>query len=231
MRNRRYRWVLFGFFFVTAFAWWLLAPSEPDYEGKKLSTWLDELQALTQADQANPRTPQVRAVRAIGTNAIPWLLKEMEMHGGVAWKSRVNQVLKKQTLISYRLPNPNHPMRSEVGFRALGELGEPAISAILALAAKHPDYGTRTLAAIGRPAIPALQNCLTNTAFSTNTLVNSLVPVNTIGAVFMAGTIGSLTFPDIEILIPSIKAWAEQSTNRSAQRNAAFVLDQLGLQE
>jgi hypothetical protein len=47
----------------------------------------------------------------------------------------------------------------------------------------------------------------------------------------MAGTIGSLTFPDIEILIPSIKAWAEQSTNRSAQRNAAFVLDQLGLQE
>src|SRR3954471_7105324 len=99
MRNRGYRWLLFGFFFVTAFAWWLLAPSEPDYEGKKLSTWLDELQALTKADQANPRTPQVRAVRAIGTNAIPWLLKEMEMHDRAAWRWRVNQVLK---LISYR---------------------------------------------------------------------------------------------------------------------------------
>ncbi|HKQ36855.1 MAG TPA: hypothetical protein VJ063_02185 [Verrucomicrobiae bacterium] len=143
----------------------------------------------------------------------------------------MNEVLKKQTLISYRLPNPNHVMRSEVGFRALGELGEPAISAILALAAKHPDRATRTLAAIGRPAIPALQNCLTNAGFSTNTIINFILPGNAISAVFMAGTVGSLTFPDIEILIPSIKAWAKQSTNHNAQSNAAFVLDQLGLQE
>jgi hypothetical protein len=218
---------------VASFVWWLLGPSEPVYEGKKLSTWIDELQALTQAEQANPRTPQVRAVRAIGTNAIPWLLKEMEMHpNGEAWRWRVKQVLKKQTLISYRLPNPNHLMRAEVGFRALGELGERAIPAILELVGKHPDYVPRTLAAVGRPAIPALQNCLTNTGLSTNTLGSfGIVPANTISEVFQAGTVGSLTFPDIMILIPSIKAWAEQSTNHLAQRNATFVLDQLGLRE
>ena len=122
-------------------------------------------------------------------------------------------------------------MRAEVGFRALGELGESAISAILALAANDADSATRMLAAIGRPAIPALQNCLTNTAFSTNAVVNFILPGNTISAVFTAGTVGSLTFQDIEILIPSIKAWAEQSTNRSAKGNAAFLLNQLGIQE
>lgn len=233
MTNRRYRWVLFSFLFVAIFVWLLLPPVEPDYEGKKLSTWFDELQALTQAEQASLRTPQVRAVRAIGTNAIPWLLEEMERRpSGTAWRWRVNQVLKKQTLISYRVPQPNHQMRAEVGFRALGELGEPAIPAILAFVAQQPHY-VSMLAAIGPPAIPALQNCLTNSVLSTNTFGNlgNLVPAHTISAVFHAGTVGSLTFPDILILVPSIKAWAAQSTNHSAQHNAASFLDQLGLRE
>lgn len=228
------RWALFGFFFAAIFVWLLLPPGEPNYEGKKLSTWLDELQALTQAEQANPKTPQVRAVRAIGTNAIPWLLKEIEIHpNGAAWRWKVNRLLNKQSLTSYRLPFPNHQMRAEVGFRALGELGEPAIPAILALIGKYPDYVPRTLAAIGPPAIPALQNCLTNTGLSTNTLgiSTNLVPANTISAVFWAGTVGSLTYPDIVILIPSIKEWAAQSTNQFAQHNAAYALDWLGLKE
>ena len=233
MTNRRYRWALFSFFFLASVVWLLLPPGEPDYEGKKLSAWLDELQALTQAEQASLRTPQVRAVRAIGTNAIPWLLKEIERHpNGAAWRWRVNQVLNKQSLISYRVPFPNHQNRAEIGFRALGELGEPAIPVILAFVVKHPHY-VPMLAAIGPPAIPALQNCLTNSALSTNTvgIVGNLLPANTISAVFHAGTVGSLTFPDILILVPSFKAWAAQSTNRSAQHNAAFVLDQLGLRE
>ena len=233
MRNRRYEWILFSFVFVAIFVWLLLPPGKPNYEGKKLSTCLDELQALQPSEQANPKTPQVRAVRAIGTNAILWLLEEMETHpSGTAWRWRVNQVLKKQTLISYRVPQPNHQMRAEVGFRALGGLGEPAIPTILALVAKHPHY-VPLLAAIGPPAIPALQNCLTNSALSTNTSGNlgNLVPATKISAVFHAGTVGSLTFPDILILVPSIKAWAEQSTNHTAKHSAATFLDQLGLRE
>lgn len=212
--------------------WWL-PPNEPAYKGKKLSVWLDELQALPQADQANPRTPQVQAVRAIGTNAIPWLIQEMGRHPTAGWRWRVNQVLEKQKLIGYRLPYRNHPFRAEVGFRALGEVGEPAIPAILAFVEKYPDIVPRTLAAIGRPAIPALQNCLTNTRPSTNSFgtPGNLLPANTISAVFGAGQAGSLTFSDIKILIPSIKGWAQQSTNRWAKQNAAFVLGQIGQQE
>ncbi len=228
------RWFLFSFFFVAAFVWWLLPPGEPGYEGKKLSTWIDELQALTRAEQANPKTPQVRAMRAIGTNAIPWLLKEIERHpNGAAWRRRVNQVLYKQTLIRYRVPYPNHQNRAEVGFRALGELGEPAIPAILALVAKYPGYVPQTLAAIGPPAIPALQNCLTNTGLSTNTVGNfrNQVPEQTMEAVYWAGTVGSLTYPDIVILFPSIKGWAAQSTNHWAQQSAASFFDRLGLRE
>lgn len=226
------RWVLFSIFLVAAFVWWLLAPSEPKFEGKQLSTLLDELQALQLSEQANPKTAQVRAVRGIGTNAIPWLLKGMELRpNGAAWRWRVNQVLNKQSLTSYRLPIPNHQMRAEVGFRALGELGEPAIPAILALVGKHPDSVPRMLAAIGPPAIPALQNCLTNNGLSTNTFVKRNLPGNTMSAAFWAGTVGSLTYPDIVILLPSIKAWAGQSTNQSAQHSATVFLDRLGLRE
>lgn len=225
------RWALSGFFFVAILVWFLLPSGEPNYEGKKLSTWIDELQLLQPSEQANPKTPQVRAVRAIGTNAIPWLLKEIEMHPtGATWRWRVNQILNKQSLVRYRLPDPSHLMRAEVGFRALRELGEPAIPEVFALVVKQPHY-VPMLAAIGPPAIPTLQNCLTNSGLETNQFGNRFIPANTISAVFWAGTVGSLTYQDIVIFIPSIKEWAAQSTNHSAQHNAAYVLDWLGLRE
>lgn len=226
MRGLRYIWVIVVLVSVTALIWWLLAPREPEYGGKKLSVWLTELQALSRSAQANPRTPQVHALRAIGTNAIPWLLEEMEMPpNGGAWRWKLNHLLNKQSLVAYRVPYPNPQLRAEVGFRALGGLGEPAIAAILALAEKLPDCVPRTLAAIGRPAVPALQVCLTNTQLSVN------VPINTTTEVFWAGTVGSLTYPDILILVPSIEAWADQSTNHVAQNNASWLLKQLSLRE
>jgi|SRR6267154_1855592 len=51
----------------------------PFYAGKALSSWVDGVAALSHLQQTpvNTNYPEVRAVRAIGTNAIPWLLSEM----------------------------------------------------------------------------------------------------------------------------------------------------------
>src|ERR1700722_4378595 len=52
------------------FAWWLLLPSEPSYQGKPLSAWLQEYRVDR---MGSPDADE--AVRHIGTNAIPALLQ------------------------------------------------------------------------------------------------------------------------------------------------------------
>ena len=58
-----------------ALVWQLGRTKEPRYGGKKLSVLLDELRVLQFSTAIDSKTPQVQAVRAIGTNAIPWLLQ------------------------------------------------------------------------------------------------------------------------------------------------------------
>ena len=50
----------------------------PVYNGKPLSVWADEVLALNHlANVVDTNPPAVQAVRAIGTNAIPWLLADL----------------------------------------------------------------------------------------------------------------------------------------------------------
>jgi hypothetical protein len=156
--------------FICGIIWTSSSPSEPTYGGKRLSAWVDELCALDYFKRADPGTPQVQAVRAIGTNAIPWLLKAFRP-GGAAWQWKLNQLLNKQSMIRYRFPDPNVRLtRGTVGFWALGEMAEPAIPTLLTLVEAYPGYVPGALAGIGRPAKSALQQCLTNMKLYTNSL-------------------------------------------------------------
>ncbi len=66
--------------------------AEPTYGGKRLSVWLDELSVLDYSKAADPNTRQAAAVRAIGTNALPWLLSDLK--GGRSWwEWRLNAML------------------------------------------------------------------------------------------------------------------------------------------
>jgi hypothetical protein len=227
----RRRWLWLALLLAAIFLGWLGRSDEPAHGGKRLSRWLDELVLLHPTAQVDPRTPQVRAVRAIGANAIPWLLQEMRPTGDT-WKARANRLLNRQRVISFRFSAPHHLHRAMVGFRALGALGEPAIPGILARAPRYPDFAPQMLAGIGRPALPALQNCLTNASLWTNSGgPRGLLAITAISTAFDAGKIGSLDYSDLVVLVPSIRAWAAQSTNQMAQRNAVFVLGQLGLHE
>jgi hypothetical protein len=58
--------------------WYAFRQHEPVYQGKRLSAWVDEVAALDHlAEIVNSNSPQVKAVRDIGTNAIPWLVSEL----------------------------------------------------------------------------------------------------------------------------------------------------------
>src|SRR5689334_1862608 len=48
---------------------------EPVYNGKPLSVWVDEVSL--HFSRTHTSRPDVQAVRAVGTNAIPWLLREL----------------------------------------------------------------------------------------------------------------------------------------------------------
>src|SRR5437867_1114786 len=123
--RRRKSLVVVGLLLATlicGIVWQACSPNEPRYGGKRLSVWLDELCTLDFAKRADPATPQIKAMRAMGTNAIPWLLKEFRPDA--AWRWKLNQVLNKQGIIKYRFPNRDHLRRGTMGFYALGELGE-----------------------------------------------------------------------------------------------------------
>jgi hypothetical protein len=209
---------------VGAILWEGRLPDQPAYGGKRLSVWLDELRALDSSKRDDPNTPQAHAVRAIGTNAIPWLLSELN-RGESPRKWRLNQLLDKQRFSKYRFPDAyKHGSRAALGFYALGPLAEPAISELLSLLEARPDIIPLALSGMGRPALPALQQCLTNTkSYSTSAGQLAPIPGITIGAIYNAIAAGRISKPEAAIFLPAIRAWA-QSTNQYAAISATNFL-------
>jgi HEAT repeat protein len=75
MQSRRILFISMAVIFAAAFAWFVLKPREPSYQGKTLTAWLEEettngVEIYPEADPA-----AINAIRQIGTNAIPTLLK------------------------------------------------------------------------------------------------------------------------------------------------------------
>jgi hypothetical protein len=170
---------------------------------------------MTFPGECDPDTRPAQAVRAIGTNAIPWLLHELRAEGGTL-KWRFNQLLGRQTFVKFRFMDADTRLRRAcMGFAALGPIAEPAIPTLLKLVEDNPGYVPSALAYVGPPAIPALQQCLTN-YYSCNSSVGRIVPIpnNTISAIFNAIQAGRLSNSHAALFLPAVRAWA-QSTNRN----------------
>src|SRR5258708_36040330 len=91
------------------------SPDAPMYAERPLSAWVDEVAALGRR-VVNTNRAEVRALRAIGTNAIPWLLGEMK-------KLAPPEGLDAHTNI--------HQPRAIAGFWALSETGAAAIPSLV----------------------------------------------------------------------------------------------------
>src|SRR5688572_24082120 len=93
-RNRVITIVLiaFGIFAVLV---WAPGPSEPVHKGRPLSAWLVDV-AYTQPESV--RQEARKAIRAMGTNAIPWLIADLR-YKEPGWRRILQTWMQKQSLI------------------------------------------------------------------------------------------------------------------------------------
>jgi hypothetical protein len=156
MRNR-YRLVLVivGVAVASSLGWEALRSAEPEYHRKKLSEWLDEYNTAGSFEKTEPASD---AIRAMGTNCLPFLLANIK-HRNSPLKQRFLNLVGKLHLV--RLPfykEDPHRYDSILALRALGSVAAPLYPELLKLAEDSKDFwlGSTALLAIGPESIPTL---------------------------------------------------------------------------
>jgi hypothetical protein len=143
---------------------------EPVYAGKKLSAWVLQLNnPLGEWGTAQETVEAGNAIRSLGTNSLPWLLKWIAYEPPPS-KRNVYRLLK-----GFRVAAPyQHLQRMEsrgyysiLAFRTLGASANPAIPELNRMMTNAASYVVSTrardsLAFIGEPALPYLLAALTN---------------------------------------------------------------------
>jgi hypothetical protein len=112
-------------------------PKQPSYQGRKLSEWIDGSQGGSEFSHANGTMTYAdtqafhHAVRKIGTNAIPTLLR-WEHVKNFSINDKLNQLLERQSLIHFRFePSYHRHLLARFGFEILGR---DALAAVPSLA-------------------------------------------------------------------------------------------------
>jgi hypothetical protein len=141
----------------------IAADQEPSYNGRLLSQWLGDLQ-LGQAGVGV--SPTEAAVRALGTNAIPTLLKWISYERPLS-----QQMSEAQATTTWRPSRKLSPAelaeRSRYAFGMLNAAARPAIPELTRLARTSSDPErayccAASLASIGPETIPSLLSLATN---------------------------------------------------------------------
>jgi HEAT repeat protein len=142
---------------------------EPFYGDKSLSEWIDLLDSSV--DPENPNDPIViearTAVRHIGTNAIPFLLRWIQARDS-RLKLQLEEWTQNQNLVKIHFrPAVEKQIRGSAGFFLLGEVATPAISeledqifAARGSSGNESMYAFAALGFIGKDSLPFLTNCL-----------------------------------------------------------------------
>lgn len=116
----------------------VMFPREPTYHGRRLSAWLRELEhGWPQITERN--APAREAVRHLGTNAVPHLLKMLRAQDP-PWKTEVIGWLQDKCNIDWSFSLANVQWhRATIGFDVLGRAAEPAIPELRAMIAEADD--------------------------------------------------------------------------------------------
>jgi hypothetical protein len=150
-----------GIALLALLAWTALRAPEPVYQGRPLSDWLARLYTGTDEQARNEATV---AVRRIGTNAIPTLLRMLRAHDSPL-KTRLLQWARQHNIVHSRYADPRaQNVAARYGFLTLGPSGigaVPELSKILdqKLSWDSEFWTANSLADMGpgaKEAVPAL---------------------------------------------------------------------------
>lgn len=142
-------------------------PREPVYEGRRLSAWLRDLSSGRNGE-ASTQLPARQAVKEIGTNALPFLLKMLKSQDP-EWKSQSVAWLQDtcDLDLSASLAEAQR-QRALRGFQALGREAEPAVPELRSLVFGSDNlvalHAVEALRSIGGPQVlPVLFEALNHT--------------------------------------------------------------------
>ncbi len=198
---------------VAAVFWRVSRPTEPSYQGKKLSRWLE---GVCDCGLGELDAEAVAAVRAIGTNAIPFLCEELQVRNmpGLAaldWAA---------TKLSFSWNPPSalgRRNRAIAGFGALGEQAAPAIPKLSKLMFGPDKYDAWSaqgaLGGIGGPTVFGL-------------MLHGLTNANLVlGSAYYLGNLRDRGHPAISALVTNLA-----SPDAGVRSSAASALGRIGLQ-
>ncbi len=198
--------------FLAFLGWLAFHSSEPSYHGKSLSAWLelarqnDELENVLQDIYLD--TPSARAVRAIGKDALPTLLRIAHTRDTLP-RQALFDLSQRYHWLGFRTQRfEDVQFKAAYGFLVLGPEAKSALPELISMLDDHaPEVHLLAAFAIGKigpdgaPAIPALQRLITNSLsanpsrkFSTD---ERSLPAYALGAM---GPVALPALPQIELL-------------------------------
>ena len=129
---------------------------DPRYQNKPLSAWLKDLGGGNRARQTRAED----AIKNIGTNALPMLLKELRAQDPLGWQLWYRIWPRKTYTVA-----ADRCIAADRALQVLGPEAEAALPALLQIAADPQcgdDRPRRALAAIGPRAVAPMISALTN---------------------------------------------------------------------
>lgn len=117
-------------------------PPDPVYEGRKLSEWLPGV-GLTSMQQDFGGGEEDRALIAIGTNAMPYLLAELQTRDSKLRNGMVGLLAKRNlNRLGFRTSHERQ-IRALVACKVLKQAATAALPAMISLRKNSPDFFVR----------------------------------------------------------------------------------------
>jgi hypothetical protein len=201
------------------FAWLALPPSEPVYQGKPLSFWLQGYDSgrynFTQIFRPSPTfTEADEALGQIGAKAIPILLQMLQERDS-GWNVMIARLLRRQLLVNIKFSTSPRNMTALSAFSVLGPEASNAVPRLIKIFKTDPSPFLQQavpviLGYIGpaaEPAIPALLRGVTHTnEIVRNDAIFALWRIHAKPALVVPALIKCLNDPDIFVRAQAARA-------------------------
>ncbi len=134
---------------VAGLLWAMLIPREPSYRGQSLSSWLSRAAETGSvlSDEKEPKVAECRqAVRSIGTNAIPILLRILRARDSVLKRAAMD-LLERQHYVNISIESiEEQKQKAAIGFYLLGDIATNAIPALVNISQHPSSFSSKEIA-------------------------------------------------------------------------------------